>query len=132
MSNSWRYYTSYDNGEWRRHATPIYKSDAEQDVGAGGKLSERRSASMSAGLTTHDEIEIEDGEGSSSHSRPTSALTRQRLRGSASLTRGLPAAATLSATDTGPTTVCFSVINDWTDRHTFRSWLRPPCIDAAR
>ena len=116
MFNSWRYYTSYDNGEWRRHATPIYKADAEQDVGTSGKLSERRSASMTAGLTTHDEIDIEDGEGSSSHSRPTSALARsQRLRGSASLTRGLPSAANSSATDTGPTTVCFSVINAWTN-----------------
>jgi len=109
--NSWRYYTSYDNGEWRRHATPMYKADAELDVGISSKLAERRSASMTAGLTTHDDIiEIEDGEDASSHSRQASALERrQKLRGTACLTRDLPPAAASSATDSGPTTVRFLV-----------------------
>jgi len=108
--NSWRYYTSYDNGEWRRHATPMYKADAEQDVGIASKLAERRSASMTSGLTTHDDIidieEVESGTGST-HSRPSSALSRpQRLRGTACLTRDLPPASRTAAdTDTGPTTV---------------------------
>jgi len=107
--NSWRYYTSYDNGEWRRHATPMYKEDAEQDGGMSSRLAERRAANMNAGMTTHDDIiEIEDGEGSSSHSRLTSALGRQRLRGSACLTREPRSTTTgSSATDTGPTTVGF-------------------------
>jgi len=106
--NSWRYYTSYDNGEWRRHATPMYKEDAERDVGISSKLAERRSASMTSGLTTHDDIvDIEEGEGASSHSRQTSALGRhQRPRGSTYLTRDLPPPIS-SVTDSGPTTVGF-------------------------
>jgi len=105
INNSWRYYTSYDNGEWRRHATPIYKADAELDQGgssAGGRLSssERRSAGIA---TTHDDIvDIDDGsEGASSHSRRA-----QRLRGTACLTRDMQSdAARSAATDAGPTTV---------------------------
>ena len=87
----------------------MYKADAELDTGISGKLAERRSASMTAGLTTHvDEVTVDDGEGSSSHSRQMSAPARhQRLRGSACLTRDLPQADTSSATDTGPTTVRF-------------------------
>ena len=122
--NSWRYYTSYDNGEWRRHATPIYKADAEQEIGSSGKLGERRSASMTTGLTTrYDEVDVENGESSSSHSRQTSASGRhQRLRGSASLTRDLPPADTSSATNSGPTTVRFPL-----------SFLtKCPCCTAAR
>jgi len=111
--NSWRYYTSYDNGEWRRHATPIYKADAELDVGISARLAERRSASLTSGLSTHDDIvEVENGEGSSSHSRQMSAHTRpQRLRGSACLTRDLPPSTTTSATDSGPTTVILCQIS---------------------
>lgn len=123
--SSWRYYTSYDNGEWRRHATPIYKADAELDGGISGKLSERRSASMTAGLTTHDDIiDIDDNEGASSHSRQTSALGRhQRLRGSACLTRDLPPAGASSATDTGPTTLdeVKQVMKDVFDRSRYGS-----------
>jgi len=113
--NSWRYYTSYDNGEWRRHATPIYKADAELDSDAMGKLSDSRSAisSMTTGLTSHgDIIDIEDDEGTSSHSRQTSALgRRQRLRGSACLTRDRQPTVTSTTTDTGPTTVSVRLIN---------------------
>ena len=102
---SWRYYTSYDNGEWRRHATPMYKADAEQDAGIASKLAERRSASMTSGLTAHDDI-IDIDDGTSSHSRPTSAVGRhQRLRGTACLMRDLPPASATADTDTGPTTV---------------------------
>lgn len=98
--SSWRYYTSYDNGEWRRHATPIYKADAELDTGIS-KLSERRSASMTDGFTSrYDEVDVDDGEGYQAK------LTRpQRLRGTACLTRDLRPAAASSATDTGPTTL---------------------------
>jgi len=110
--NSWRYYTSYDNGEWRRHATPIYKPDAELDGGSSGKLAERRSASLTTGLTTRaDIVDIEDDDGASSHSRQTSALgRRERIRGTACLTRDLRSPARQSsATDAGPTTVSLSV-----------------------
>jgi len=57
---SWRYYTSYDNGEWRRHATPIYKADAERQEGGGG-VGPRASLDRRSVTTHHDDIiDIDD------------------------------------------------------------------------
>ena len=49
---SWRFYTSYDNGEWRRHAVPVFHSEEEVLSSSPSRTGRHRTESSSGDLSS--------------------------------------------------------------------------------
>lgn len=82
--SSWRFYTSYDNGEWRRHAVPVLKvKDVDQTVEVNGFVRYRQGVASMSGCEA-----AESGSRRARQSRTTAAELQQKrisMRGSGCL-----------------------------------------------